>query len=238
MENDRLKRRLGLGLGLGLRLQILVDNGRLRRRLGLGLEIRVNKFMTHHLTLTVITTLTLTISLGSALNGSDDVKWKEMYQALIAHGKDKNGTYNVNKTFKLVDSESKETLDLGLWLHKQRTNKEKGTLTRDKEALLQALVDEGSLVWNPIKVVRKKDDDKWNLNFETFVRFMCQYGHGNVQHYTEYPQLDGTPCNLGYWINAQRRNKRQGSLSVERERKFQEYADSGAFKWSVNFCAT
>ena len=62
-----------------------------------------------------------------------------MLQALIKYGKDKNGTYNVKKTFKFIDNSlnGNNILHIGVWLHSQRENKIKGNLRSDREAILQ-----------------------------------------------------------------------------------------------------
>ena len=74
---------------------------------------------------------------------ADDTKWSDMLQALIRHGKDKNGTYNVRKTFKVIDNISENgnnVLNIGIWLHSQRENKMKGKLRSDREAILQVII--------------------------------------------------------------------------------------------------
>jgi hypothetical protein len=65
----------------------------------------------------------------------DDDKWSEMLAALL-----KKGTYDVLKNFKVAvpcDDGGSQVLHLGVWLHKQREERLKGTLCPDKEALLQ-----------------------------------------------------------------------------------------------------
>ena len=83
----------------------------------------------------------------------DDVKWSEMYNALLKHGKNIDGNYNVRKTFKITvflnessggDREGQgqgqgpgQVMMLGQWLHTQRERKLKGKLRPDREAMLQ-----------------------------------------------------------------------------------------------------
>ena len=92
-------------------------------------------------------------------NVQDDVKWSEMYNALLKYGKNKDGNYNARKTFKItiflsegcgggVDGEGLSTgqgqgagqvMMLGQWLHTQRERKLKGKLRPDREAMLQVI---------------------------------------------------------------------------------------------------
>ena len=44
-------------------------------------------------------------------------------------------------------------------------------------------------------------------------------------------------CNLGFWVNKQRKDKRSGSLLPDREHKLQELVESGLFKWNMHFSA-
>ena len=70
----------------------------------------------------------------------DDVKWTEMFAALLKHGTNKKGTYDVLKSLKgsvTCEDGSSQVLHLGVWLHKQREDRLKGSLRADKEALLQ-----------------------------------------------------------------------------------------------------
>ena len=84
----------------------------------------------------------------------DDVKWSEMYNALLKYGKNKDGNYNVRKTFKITvflsessggagrDGEGQgpgQVMMLGQWLHTQRERKLKGKLRPDREAMLQVI---------------------------------------------------------------------------------------------------
>ena len=64
-----------------------------------------------------------------------------MLQALLKYGKDKNGTYNVKKTFKIIDNSENGNciLHIGVWLHSQRENRIKGNLRSDREAILQVV---------------------------------------------------------------------------------------------------
>ena len=62
-----------------------------------------------------------------------------MLEALLKYGRDKNGTYNVKKTFKIIENGIPEgvVLNIGVWLNTQRENREKGNLRSDRESLLQ-----------------------------------------------------------------------------------------------------
>ena len=44
-------------------------------------------------------------------------------------------------------------------------------------------------------------------------------------------------CNLGFWVNKQRKDKRSGCLLPQREHKLQELVDLGLFKWNMHFSA-
>ena len=76
---------------------------------------------------------------GTVMQDDND-NWDNMYRALLEHGTNKKGTYDVLKSLRVpVTSEdgASQVLHLGLWLHKQREEKLEGSLHADKEALLQ-----------------------------------------------------------------------------------------------------
>lgn len=70
----------------------------------------------------------------------DNDNWDDMFRALLKHGTNKKGTYDVLKSFRVpvaCEDGASQVLHLGVWLHKQREEKLKGSLHADKEALLQ-----------------------------------------------------------------------------------------------------
>ena len=80
-----------------------------------------------------------------------------MLAALLKHGTNKKGTYDVLKNFKVAvpcDDGGSQVLHLGVWLHKQREERLRGTLVPDREALLQVcsalLISSSSVLLYPV----------------------------------------------------------------------------------------
>src|SRR5262249_39435851 len=89
---------------------------------------------------------------------------------------------------------------LGRWVSKQRTCKEKGSLSPERIERLNA----EDFVWDSL-------EEAWEEGFAALLRFKKRERHCRVpaEHIEgRYP--------LGKWVTKQRTNKKKGSLSAER----------------------
>jgi len=89
---------------------------------------------------------------------------------------------------------------LGVWVHTQRQNRRKGSLSTERIARLDA---EG-FVWGPF-------EEAWELGFAAFLKFKKRERHCLV------PALHiEDRFRLGRWVSKQRTSKAEGSLNAER----------------------
>lgn len=142
---------------------------------------------------------------------------------------------------------------LGRWLDDQRKAR-KGKRTKllpVREALLQRLVDNGSLLWDatelkPNEINKKKGDMNWPRAFAALLKFGEIHGHYNVPKRSSFVcEVDDLPdetgsCvyegKLGNWLYWQRELKkgRRGGLTEDRESKLQVLVDQGKLMWDVS----
>ena len=120
-----------------------------------------------------------------------DAAWNERFAALLAF-RTANGDCNVSQ------QDAKNRV-LGTWIGTQRQSKQRGTLSADRIAQLDAL----GFVWDMA-------DAAWNEVFAALTAYRRQHGDCNVpRHYSKNRVL-------GEWVHTQRRSKQRGSLSAER----------------------
>ena len=126
-------------------------------------------------------------------------RWEEMFAALVRY-KNEHGHCN-------VPAECSENLALGHWVSNQRSRKcardnrtGKGWLSEERRQRLEAL----GFVWDAKK-------SGWEKMFAQLVQYKNQHGHCNVKaECSENPPL-------GHWVSKQRRDKRTGLLSEDRQ---------------------
>lgn len=196
------------------------------------------------------------------------IGWRIHYAALLEYCKE-HGTCNVpyhNRHMCLLSNFNADGTDLmyngnlGHWLSDQRRRK-RGTcsgglkLSPEQNDLMQQLVDNGLLLWNALedlgrtssKMSKAKGDMEWPRNYAALLRYIAEFGHGNVPGKGVYecilPGLGDNggdlqfKANLGSWLSDQRRRKKgtlnKLRLSPEREALLQELADRDVFKWVV-----
>jgi hypothetical protein len=95
-------------------------------------------------------------------------------------------------------------LELARWLLKQRQRKAKGTLLPDRIERLEAL----GVVWEPHHAA-------WEQRFQEFEAITMRDKRRHVvPDYSENPQL-------ATWLEKQRHDKREGTLSPERTRRLE-----------------
>lgn len=190
-----------------------------------------------------------------------DHNWPRYYQALLKFG-EINGHYNVPKTGNFQcdlpeypDEHGNSTFDakLGNWLYWQRELRRgrKGrscTLDPEKEALLQALADDGKFNWdnsanNPILVSKQKSDEMWPKSYAALLKYGIEFGTYNVPdkrvYRCELEDGDIYEGNLGNWLAWQRSLKRgrKGGASLDpgREKMLQTLVDTGRLSFRLKF---
>jgi hypothetical protein len=117
-----------------------------------------------------------------------DAQWNANYDALVEYGNE-HGHCNVTPSIKGKHSPLAgfigRTADLfscsnmkglGSWLGQQRVLHRKNLLSVDREAKLQALVDEGKLMWD----IASYDAARWAAHYADLVAFGEENGHCNV----------------------------------------------------------
>lgn len=99
---------------------------------------------------------------------------------------------------------------LGTWVQNQRQFQKKGSLSEDRENMLNRL----GFQWT----------NSWEQNFDALKRFQQENGHCHIS--AKHDPVDPT---LKTWVSNQRRCKKKGRLSKEREDMLNELG----FEWSI-----
>eukprot|EP01042_Synura_sphagnicola_P009149 gene9149-biopygen9530 len=124
-------------------------------------------------------------------------------------------------------------VNIGKWLDNQR-QKKRGTRgrgiyqTTEREARLQALVDEGKLIWD----MSLHDDARWDVMYNSLVDYGTRNGTCNVPQSKSSVLPDGSSVNLGEWVDNQRQRK-DTTMKPERRARLQALVDQGLFKWNM-----
>lgn len=98
---------------------------------------------------------------------------------------------------------------LSTWLSKQRRELSSGLLTPGKIKMLNSLTG-----WN-ISPQRKAQDERWEENFSSFIKFTNENNFLPRYHNydSEYERK------IGVWLHVQYQNRREGKLRIERLEK-------------------
>jgi len=157
-------------------------------------------------------------------------QWATMIDALEGYGA-KHNHCNVSQChkYKLEDG---SVVWLGAWLQKQRELRKKGLLKADRLSTLQALVEEGMLLWDPPSHT-PSDDEKWDIMLAALKRYADQFGHCNLSAGQEYSVDDGSTVKLGAWLSQQRHHRKKGKLRADREARLQVLVDQGKLFWGM-----
>ncbi len=99
---------------------------------------------------------------------------------------------------------NKQEAYLAYWVRYQRKNKVDGKLTADQICKLNAL----NFLWDAY-------EDIWYESYQHLVDFYKEFNHSRVE--IKYVSPDG--FNLGKWVNIQRKQGKDGSLPIERQKK-------------------
>jgi len=186
-----------------------------------------------------------------------NMTWQKNYAALVEYGKE-NGHCNVparceySCDLPAVDSEGVRihyTGKLGRWLHDQRQlfkGNTKKKLRADRAQLLQALVDQGLLLWDAASthVSTEQDEVIWHKHFAALLEYCREFGTCNVPATATYEctlppgiAMPWTPLGmpvryegrLGKWLNTQRSSKKGNGykLTPQRAQLLQDLVDQG-----------
>ncbi|MBF0628482.1 MAG: helicase associated domain-containing protein [Magnetococcales bacterium] len=134
--------------------------------------------------------------------------WDEMLEVLrqhrltLGHGK--------------VPKEWPENPTLAIWAEEQRRLRDKGTLSPDRVARLEAL----DFVWDLKKA-------RWEEGWQAFLQFVARVGHGKV------PDPHPESALLDQWSREMRRSWRLGQLDP----KLQARLDEAGFVWDLEQAA-
>lgn len=155
-----------------------------------------------------------------------DEKWLQNYNILKVLG-ETLGDCNIQSRC-VVELPNGEEENLGDWLRQQRKYHRKGKLQPDREARLQALVNEGKLSWSgsytsKSEKYKSQKDKVWDDNFALF----------------DADKLDRqTELQFDSWQGLQRKLRRAKKLNPECESKLNEMVTKGKFVWSLGLDRT
>ncbi|HQQ35677.1 MAG TPA: Helicase associated domain protein, partial [Rugosibacter sp.] len=127
-----------------------------------------------------------------------DSLWETRLGQLIAY----------KEEFSSLEVPQRHPSGLGQWLSLQRKRKKSGELSDELAKKLESI----GFQWHA-------RDAEWERRFDQLLEYVKKYGTANV------PQKEET--GLGQWVSVQRRSKKKGTLSVERESRLKQTG----FKW-------
>ena len=124
-------------------------------------------------------------------------------------------------------------VNIGKWLNNQRQMKRGAIgqlhLPTERETRLQALVDEGKLIWD----MSLLDDARWDVMYNLLVDYGTRNGTCNVPRSMSSVLPDGSSVNLGLWVRDQGQRK-DTTMKPERRARLQTLVDQGLFKWNMS----
>lgn len=141
--------------------------------------------------------------------GKHQEQWESMLARLVEY-RDRVGDCFVPQNYKTEDDKA-----LGLWLHRQRKNIDKGELPLSRQECLE----EVGVVWGEVA------PQKWENMYHRLSEFQRKEGHCFVP--CTYKDEDGK--NLGTWLNTQRESKKKGLL----DRELQNRLEAIGVAWEV-----
>jgi hypothetical protein len=156
-------------------------------------------------------------------NGSwilDDERWFKYYQCLKEYYYQNYNQYNssCNTTTTTTTTSNvpigyicpNTNLSLGIWVARQRQEKRRGQLSKERQQILDQL---DFFEWDVHK--------SWMEQYYALERFQQQYGHCHVpiKYSTNRTRTEEgeVTSSLGMWVQAQRQDKKRGRLSKDRE---------------------
>ena len=144
--------------------------------------------------------------LGQIRSGPD--RWEVAFQRLQQYTAE-HGKVLVPDAYKTPDG-----FPLGKWVSRQRAAKKTGKLSLDRQHRLEEVGFEWDVGPQP-----------WDESFQAFLAYKAE--HGKVRVPQAYKTPDGFP--LGVWVSTQRKAKKTGKLSLDRQHRLEEVG----FEWDV-----
>jgi superfamily II DNA or RNA helicase len=139
---------------------------------------------------------------------SRDAKWEEGFARLSNYAA-QQGRAQMNQEY-----EAEDGFNLGSWVTTQRTGRDRGTLSVERQQRLESLP---GWSWNPLA-------DAWEERYAQLLGYIDEHGTSRVpQAYT----ADGGV--LGRWVQKQRSMFASGRLSQERIKRLENLPD---WRWS------
>jgi uncharacterized protein (DUF2384 family) len=135
---------------------------------------------------------------------SAEAFWEEQFAALAQY-EAQHGDCNVPQDWS-------ENQTLGKWVTRHRVDKKAGRLSQDHQQRL----DELDFVWNPEEAV-------WEEQFAALVQYKAQHGDCNV------PLRQPEHRRLGNWVKTQRKKKKKGHLSQDRQQRLRASGLNGVW---------
>jgi len=135
---------------------------------------------------------------------SIDAAWEDGFAHLVVYAAE-HGHARVP-----VDHVTGDGYRLGQWAANQRSNRKQGKVSKEREARLE-VVD--GWTWDAV-------DAGWEDGFAHLVVYAAEHGHARVPN--AHVTSDG--YKLGQWVGVQRRARKKGSLSADREARLEAVA--------------
>ena len=179
----------------------------------------------------------------SQLIAEDNIKWRASFELLLQFCC-KFGHCNVPASYKIKLNSSnmvmveygKNTFRLGMWLMNQRKAKANGSLSPDREQLLQGLVNNSKLTWEftagTTVTSTTHDDGKWFTYYNALIQFGKDNGHCNVPQAKEVI-VNAKVLKLGQWLNKQRKDHNNFTLLQSRTELLDKLVEEGKLKWNM-----
>lgn len=151
-------------------------------------------------------------SIGMVWNYKEEVKlksnWLKMYKEAVLYSIS-NGELYMNENYKVI--RDGKCLNLGTWLHSQRSLYSKGKLNEEQIAMLEGI----NIEWDMEKNRKKASFNRWLKNYEEACKYYYRFGNLFVPS-TYTTTSNGKTYKLGVWINSQRKDYRNNNLSEEK----------------------
>ena len=148
----------------------------------------------------------LELGLKERVGLQPDLKWDQRFEEL--------------KGFMAQQGRSRLSRELRTWIYNQRVDFRRGAMRPDRKARLDQLGFKFELNPKPTPQARKQ---RWEKGFAQLKEYHRRHGHVNGPFKDQYSKLS-------LWTKFQRRDKRQGTLDAEHERRLE--ALGFPWKWS------
>eukprot|EP00607_Mallomonas_marina_P003444 CAMPEP_0182431622 /NCGR_PEP_ID=MMETSP1167-20130531/50620_1 /TAXON_ID=2988 /ORGANISM="Mallomonas Sp, Strain CCMP3275" /LENGTH=289 /DNA_ID=CAMNT_0024618175 /DNA_START=663 /DNA_END=1532 /DNA_ORIENTATION=- len=161
----------------------------------------------------------------------NDAAWEKHYKLLLQWSEEHDGDCNMPVTGKVLLGDG-SIAGVGLWLYHQRAAYRSGSLRKDREEILQALVTSGRLEWLRNASEINTDNDSWDEKFDLLKKHAEENNNDcNVNLYHRVEREAGPPVLLGRWLNKQRADYRAGTLRSDRQERLQTLVDQKKLTW-------